>query len=176
MRWGRSRRDTGTGFQCSGCGQWHAEMSLAFHSPAPANWLQEPTIASDPNSELSSDQCVIGGNEFYVRGLVQVPVVDGRVFEWGVWVSLSRENFLRMSEVWSEPGRKSEPPMFGWLSTALPTYSPGTLNLKTMVHQREVGLRPLILVEPTDHPLAVEQQVGITVAALGDRVALLLHG
>lgn len=63
--------------------------------------------------------------------------------------------------MWETPGRENEPPMFGWLSTSLPGY-PETLSLKTHLYQREVGRRPLIELEPTDHPLAVEQRTGIS--------------
>ncbi|WP_269317979.1 DUF2199 domain-containing protein [Exiguobacterium sp. KJ 601] len=51
--------------------------------------------------------------------------------------------------------------MFGWLSTELPIY-PDTINLKTNVHMRAVGIRPLIELLPTNHPLAMEQRNGIT--------------
>ena len=92
----------------------------------------------------------------------EIPVIDGpEPFSWGVWVSLSEANFLRASEVWYDPQRVNEPAYFGWLCNSLPDY-PETLNLKTMVHTRDVGLRPLIELEPTDHPLAVEQRNGIT--------------
>ena len=174
MRW--HKRGGGGGFDCSSCGQHHREMPLAFHSAAPVNWLLEAGLEHEPNSELGSDQCVIRGEEFYVRGLVQVSVRDDiRVSEWGVWVSLSRENFIRSGDLWDTDGRESEPPMFGWLSTALPTYTPATVHLRTMVHTREVGLRPLVVLEPTDHPLAIEQRDGITAEVLERRVAQLLH-
>ena len=151
-------------------------MPLAFHSPAPAAWLLDPGLEADPDSELGSDQCLIRGEEFYIRGLIQLPVRDDeRVFEWGVWVSLSRENFIHSGHLWNTAGRESAEPMFGWLSTALPTYHPATLSLKTMVHTREVGLRPLVVLEPTDHPLAVEQRDGITVDVLEKRASQLLH-
>ncbi|MEH2613576.1 DUF2199 domain-containing protein [Bradyrhizobium sp. AZCC 1693] len=57
-------------------------------------------------------------------------------------------------------------PFFGWLSAELPVY-PSTENLKTLVHLRDDGIRPYIELQPTDHPLAVEQRDGITT----DRVA-----
>jgi len=62
-------------------------------------------------------------------------------------------------ELWDAPARSEEPPMFGWLSTNLPPY-PQTVNLKTSVHLRNDGLRPFIELEPTDHPLAIEQRDG----------------
>jgi hypothetical protein len=64
--------------------------------------------------------------------------------------------------LWYTPGRESEPPYFGWLSTELFTYPTTTLNLKTSVHTQPVGVRPHIELEATDHPLAIEQREGIT--------------
>lgn len=177
MAWRKRDKTAPAGFDCAGCGQHHSTMPLAFHSPAPVNWLLDEDLPREADNELTSDQCVIRGVEFYVRGLVQIPVRnDDRVFEWGVWVSLSRDNFMRTADLWDVAGRESEPPMFGWLSTALPTYTPSTVNLRTMVHTREVGLRPIVELEATDHPLAREQKDGISVAELEQRAARLLHG
>jgi len=44
-----------------------------------------------------------------------------------------------------------------------------------MVHQREVGVRPLVELEATDHPLAVEQRDGIDEDRMKDVVIGLLH-
>lgn len=62
--------------------------------------------------------------------------------------------------------------MFGWLSTELPIY-PDTINLKTNVHMRAVGIRPLIELEPTNHPLAMEQRNGITRLRVDDIFRLI---
>jgi hypothetical protein len=51
--------------------------------------------------------------------------------------------------------------MFGWFSNQVPGY-PDTLNLKCDVSPRDDGMRPLITLEPTDHPLAVQQREGIS--------------
>lgn len=76
--------------------------------------------------------------------------------------------------MWSDPRRVAEPPSFGWLTTALPGY-PSTVNLKTMLHWRPPGELPAVELEPTDHPLAVEQRTGITVARVEALAASLLH-
>jgi len=126
-------------------------------------------------AELSSDQCIIDNQHYFVRGCIEIPVLDGvGPFIWGVWVSLSEKSFERMSELWESPDREGEPPHFGWLSTFLPGY-PETLNLKTNVHTRLVGQRPSIELEPTDHPLAVEQREGITMARVQEIVESVLH-
>jgi hypothetical protein len=79
-----------------------------------------------------------------------------------------------MVELWTTPGRESEPPYFGWLCTFLPIY-PSTVSLKTRVHIRPVGQRPFVELEPTDHPLAVEQRNGITMDRVREIAEILLH-
>jgi hypothetical protein len=44
-----------------------------------------------------------------------------------------------------------------------------------MVHTQPIGSRPLIELEPTDHPLAIEQRQGITLARVQEIAGLLLH-
>jgi hypothetical protein len=43
--------------------------------------------------------------------------------------------------------------------------------LKARIHQRPVGERPWIELEPTDHPLSIEQRNGID----GARIAAIYH-
>ncbi|MFE3286272.1 DUF2199 domain-containing protein, partial [Streptomyces sp. NPDC059233] len=116
-----------------------------------------------------------GGVLLLVRdGLVEARSPD-EVFSWGVWVSLSRENFSRAADLWDRPGREAEDPYFGWLTTDLTVYPTTTLNLKTNVHTRPVGERPFVELEPTDHPLAVEQRTGITLDRVREIAATVLH-
>lgn len=111
-----------------------------------------------------------------LKGLVEIPVLGSDdVFSWGVWVSLSRENLARMVDLWATPGRESEEPYFGWLTTELAVYSSSTVNLKTRVHTRPVGERPLVELEPTDHPLAVEQRMGITADRVREIAEVVMH-
>jgi hypothetical protein len=77
--------------------------------------------------------------------------------------------------VWNAEGREAERPYFGWLSTELALYSEGTTNLKTNAHTRPVGKRPFIELEPTDHPLAVEQRTGITQDRVREIAMAVLH-
>ncbi|MFI9812454.1 DUF2199 domain-containing protein [Saccharothrix variisporea] len=161
-------------YLCSCCDRLHPGPPFGYGAPAPAFW--HDGLADDPDSILAEEQCVIGGEHHFVRARLVLPVVDAdEDFEWGVWVSLSPANAARAAQLWDDPARVAEPPYFGWLSTDLPGYDPGTLNLKTMVHTQEVGVRPLVELEPTDHPLAVEQRGGITVERVRAIAELLLH-
>ncbi len=100
--------------------------------------------------------------------------VEG-LFSWNVWVSLSVANFERITELWETEGREREPPYFGWLSTKLPCYDIDTFLLKTNVYTRRVGERPFIELEPTDHPLAVEQRSGISLKRVQEIAECVLH-
>jgi hypothetical protein len=161
-------------YLCRCCGKQHEGLPFSYGVDAPANWRDE--LADDPTSQLDDEQCVIGGQHFYVRARIVIPVTDAdHDFDWGVWVSLSQTNFERMSDLWTVTGREQEPPYFGWLCTELPIYQPTTLSLKTHVHTQPVGKRPLVELEPTDHPLAIEQRTGITLARVQQIAEELLH-
>jgi hypothetical protein len=148
---------------------------LSYAAPAPAAWFDIPADQRGRRTQLSSDQCEIDGRYFFVAGNLDIPITDrGEVFQWTVWVSLSRANYDRMTSLWTTDGRESERPYFGWLATLLPLY-PDTLNLKTHVHTRPVGQRPFVELEPTDHPLALEQRDGIAWQQVQKIAALILH-
>ncbi|MFI2027773.1 DUF2199 domain-containing protein [Streptomyces buecherae] len=147
---------------------------MNYTAEAPDVW--DPTFADADGCLLTKDQCVIHGQHYFVKGLIEIPITGrDEVFSWGVWVSLSRESFSRVSELWDRPGREAEKPYFGWLTTDLPVYATTTLNLKTHVHTRAVGERPFVELEPTDHPLAVEQRAGVSLERVREIASAVLH-
>lgn len=165
-----------TGYVCSTCGKYHEHLPMCFGPSAPAMWYSIPEAERETRAALSSDQCTIDDKHYFILGRIVLPVLNSpEPFIWLAWVSLSEQNFLRASELWHTVGRESEPPYFGWLQSALP-YEASTLNLKTSVHSQPVGERPLIELEPTDHPLSVEQRNGITMARVQQIAEAALHG
>nr|MDT0656399.1 DUF2199 domain-containing protein [Micromonospora sp. DSM 115978] len=162
------------GYVCRGCGQHHGGLPFSYGAQAPAYWRDE--LGDDKDSVLEDETCIILAEHYFVRARLVIPVLDAdEDFEWGVWVSLSGDNFRRALELWTTPGREQEPAYFGWLSTQLPAYPTETLNLKAEVHTDQVGTRPHVILEPTDHPLAVEQRTGITVERVRAIAELVLH-
>jgi hypothetical protein len=148
---------------------------MNYGASAPTIWFTIPEDEREERVLLSSDLCLIDGKHGFLLGNLEIPVLDSdQIFSWDVWVSLSLPNFKRAYQLWEQSGRESEPPYFGWLSTSLPGY-PETLHLKTNVHTREVGRRPRVELDPTDHPLAVEQRQGITLARVQEIAELVLH-
>ena len=153
-------------FKCTSCNKWHEGMPT-FGAAAPLYFHAIPAAERNDRCVLTSDTCVVDEKDFFVRGCLEIPVHGAtEPFEWGVWVSLSKASYDLFFRSFNESKRSRIGPFFGWLSAEIPLY-PSTENLKTHVHLRDNGVRPYIELEPTDHPLAVEQRNGITV----DRVA-----
>ncbi|WP_033340466.1 DUF2199 domain-containing protein [Catenuloplanes japonicus] len=163
-----------TAYDCARCGERHDGVPFSYGTTAPAYWSDD--LASDRDSMLSDDLCVIKGEHHFVRARLVIPVHDAEHdFTWGIWTSLSRESFTRMTSLRETPGRESESSYFGWLSTELPVYPHSTINIKLRVHTAPLGEQPHVLTEPTGHPLAVEQHHGISTARVHEIASLLHH-
>ena len=148
-------------WKCAICGSEHEEAPLCFGMDAPwRDYVPEAEFAK--RVELTPDQCVIDERTFFIRGHIEIPIhglADPLAF--AVWSSLSERSFRHMGERWYAPDRASDPPYFGWLCSSLPVY-PETLHLKLSVQSRPPGRTPLFTVEPTEHPLSVNQRNGIS--------------
>ena len=148
---------------------------MSFAPLAPDPWLAVPEAERDRRGKIDSDLCVIDQQHFFVRGCLEIPVRDcPDPFVWGVWVSVSETSFKRILELWDVNTREQDQPFFGWLCNNISIY-PETFGLKTHVHLRNNGVRPFIQLEPTDHPLAVEQRDGITLERVKEFASLLLQ-
>ena len=126
-------------------------MDFAFN--APYYWTDELAEKDPENNFINTDMCVISGRDFFVRGVIEIPVLDNdETFNWGVWVSLSKENFKRYFEVYGTQDELREKPYFGWLSNEIPIY-PKTLNIKTHVRLQGNTLRPKssLIIQTTIH-------------------------
>jgi hypothetical protein len=92
-----------------------------------------------------------------------LPIIGSRdaSFRFGVWSSLSAKNFRIYATLFGRWTIPESDPRFGWHSNRL-TGFPDTLSLKCYVHPGQLPQRALIELEPTDHPLVVEQRDGIS--------------
>lgn len=158
---------------CHCCGRQFSTLPLDFAYEAPDHWFRLPEAERQERATLDSDVCMIDGADIFVRGCLEIPIIghDDR-FVWGVWVSVSKASFTRILELWDAASVENEPPRFGWLCSNISLY-PSTLQLKTHLHLRGGGDRPSIELEPTDHPLAVEQRQGISLERVQELVVAL---
>jgi hypothetical protein len=163
-------------FECRTCGQRHVGLP-AFHFGGPAQLGAVPPDELAARVQRTDDGCVLDldGRHYFARGQLEIPIrgTDER-FTWSVWVSLSERSFHRYAELFDDEQRPAGESFFGWLCNAVPEY-PDTMFLKTELRVRPYPTRPLVELEPTGHPLAVDQREGITrerAVALAER---LLH-
>ncbi len=164
-------------FTCLTCDKEHNLEQVSVGAAAPIQWA---LLSDDERSRsvLSQEQCEIDsreGKSYYIRACLDIPIKGtDRTFTWGVWCSLSSSSFAEISAHWDDPDRARLGPYFGWLCTQIPGY-PNTAFLKTRVHQRGIGIRPAVELEPTHHPLAVDQRLGIEMDRLVTIVTELIH-
>lgn len=156
-------------FTCATCGKVHEGLpDLSFDAPPYFTRLDENERAS--RATLSSDFCAIDDTNFFVRGVLEIPLKEtGEVFGWGAWVTLSKAHFDRYAELFEVDPPPGEGPWFGWFSNRLPGY-PDTVNLKTRVHLQPQRQRPRLELEPAAH-----QREGIALADLLAIIADRLH-
>jgi hypothetical protein len=161
-------------FECAMCGSVH-EGIPNFGWDYPAQYLAIPDVDRRERVLLSDDACIIDNEWFFIRGCLEIPVQGYREpLNFGVWLSLSRDNFRRYSSSFDDVNRKIGASYFGWLCTAIPGY-PDTQLLKTMVHIRPWPTRPFVQLEPTDHPLALEQRDGVSPWRVQQIVERIMH-
>ncbi len=159
---------------CGCCGRQFNQLPLSFGFQAPTHWYDIPEAERDTRAKLDADFCFIG-DDIFARGCLEIPIVDypADVFVFGVWTSISKKSYERIMELWKAPVIENEPPMFGWFCNNIKGY-PNTISLKTHLHPRASGIRHRIELEPTDHPLAIEQRQGITLKRVEEIVASAL--
>ncbi len=159
-------------FKCATCEEMHRGMP-SFGAHEPAHYWSIPEAERAARCELTSDFARID-EHFFAHGCLEIPVHGtNEVFVWGVWVSLSEASAKQFLATYHDARRSHVGPFFGWLNSSLAPY-PETMNLKTQLHLRNDGLRPYIEVEPTDHPLAVEQRNGISVERVGSMYSQMM--
>jgi hypothetical protein len=156
-------------YRCKCCGREYENLP-AFHADRPWQYWDVPESKRETDVFLTSDSCVIADQFYFIHGCLEIPIIgENTSFVFGVWVSLSEKSFF----IWQDnykTEKRSHLGFFGWLCTQIPVYQ-NTLNLKTNVHLRDGGLRPLIELQECEHQLAIDQHQGVAL----DRVMEMIH-
>jgi len=112
--------------------------------------------------ELTKSLCVVDGEHFFIRGHIDIPIIDhSESLIFSVWSSLSEKSFRHVNERWNAMDRLNDSLYFGWLCSPISVYA-NALELPLSVQTREVGLVPLFRIRDCNHPLAIDQEGGIS--------------
>ena len=169
---GRKKRETtldrlrGGTWRCACCGVEHEGMfDLAAFAPEfwPGAETREPNSALRMDGDfLSEDFCAIGGEHFFVRCVIDIPVHGlAEKFGFGIWSTLSRTNFDLYIERFDDGDYAGLGPWTGWFSSTLATF-PETLKQPCWVHPQLDRQRPVVTLDDADHPLSIAQDQGIS--------------
>jgi hypothetical protein len=149
-------------YRCGTCGREHEGLpDLGMQYPDP--YFDVPESERAARTTYTPDRCTVrddDGEHYFVRGVILIPIHgQDEAFGLGAWVSQSQKNFERYAA-----NEKKMSPTFGWLVNRMGHYAETTFLLRTRVHFHDDGTRPNIELEPSAHPLAVEQRDGISLA------------
>jgi hypothetical protein len=155
-------------------------MDLAARAPDPWPHAKE----YEPNSALrlegdflSEDLCVLGGEHFFVRSVLEIPV-RGLEVPWGFgcWSTLSRANFDKYVAGFDSGEYEDDGPWFGWLSNQLKLYFEEDRPIAVDVFPEPDRQRPQLVVRDPDHPLGRAQREGVTGEAMLELLLAYGHG
>lgn len=146
-------------FHCPTCDDEHEGLpDVGMLAPDP--YLAIPEAERAARTTFTEDRCTVrdeDGEHYFVRGIMLIPVHGQEEdFGVGVWVSQSRANYERYAR------NEEMAPTSGWLVNEMAHYHEPTFLLRARVHFSAGNERPTIELEPSDHPLAVEQRMGIS--------------
>ena len=138
---------------------------LVAFAPDPWTCGQHPEENADLRLDgnfLSEDFCVLDGQHFMIRGVLEIPVHGfTETFGFGCWSTLSRQNFDKYLEGFNDSAYPDWGPWGGWLCNQLAGYI-GTDPEALWVHPQTDRQRPKFRIQNPAHPLAIDQEQGIT--------------
>lgn len=164
-----------TVYKCECCDKIYDSLPLCIGYDKPSIYFSIPEEEREQRIRLDKSWCVVDEEHFFHRGNLVIPIIDSEEsLEFGVWTSISADNFKKRMDLWDNPARANEEPYFGWLSSNIAGYD-DTLNIKTIAQENEdIDAIPNIYVIEEDHPLAIDQENGITMDKALDILSIVV--
>ncbi len=163
-------------FHCADCNEDHEGLpDIGYDAPDP--YLAVPKEERPTRTTFTLDRCTAvdddGHVHYFIRGVIEIPVHgEPEPFGIGVWVSQSKVNYEKYQQ--QDDDDELEPTL-GYVANRIQLFDDDTFLLKARVHFRGGGRRPTFELEPTSHPLAVDQRTGITLERAWQLVHRCMH-
>ena len=160
------------GFRCDICDEDHVGIfDVAFSSPM--YWTGSPEKRSDEEVRaalasgrdiLTNNFCLDGEHRF-VRCIIPFKIHDSEeTFAFGVWGSLSPQNFPEYLGDFFAPAATLMKPVFSWLCNRLP--GSDDKSYKCRLHPQSRPNRPILEIGEVEHPFYSAQTEGLSVQRL----------
>src|SRR4051812_20365407 len=161
------------GFQCATCGRQHDHLPRDIAYRRPDAYFDVPAEERERRIEANDDCCMIDGQLFMIRGILYVPIDDGEHFGWGVWATVSEDDYCGYLDAWGNDEEDETPPFVGKIANEIVPY-PGSRGLDVTVKMQSGGERPRFTVISDSHPLGLDQRHGVSAKQVHDLVAHFL--
>jgi len=152
-------------WKCSSCGDIHSGL-FDLAAFAPDFWQGEEVYSSNNEVRLdgdflSEDFCVINGESFFVRCILELPITKPAYdFGFGVWSTLSKVNFEKYLVGFDDGNFDEETSWTGWFSTEIKGIG-NTIRQECWVLPQKGRQRPLIRFMDKKHPVSLAQRRGL---------------
>jgi hypothetical protein len=164
-----------TSYKCDICGKTHNGLPMDMSHKNPADYFEVPPSEREKRIQKTDDVCVIDDKEFYIRGILPLPVIDSTdEFRWGVWARVEEQDFKTYLKYWDGNIPENLLPLSGHLSGGMKDY-PESDMLPVEIHLQSGNQRPVFRVLSDKTQLGFDQQKGISMAKVHSFVELLLE-
>jgi hypothetical protein len=131
------------------------------------------------SGHANNDVCFIGngsnGGRFFVRAVAPFAVHGReRPLRWGLWVEVDKASAKRVLALWDDNEQHLEPPFSCTVANRIVGYPP-TVGLKCELQLQSPKERPTCRLL-TDHPLALEQILGVHAHRVQEWLDAMMHG
>lgn len=150
------------GFQCGTCGKQHDHLPRDIGFRRPDAYFNVPEGQRERRVLIDDDLCIIDEMTFFLRGVLYLPFQNGAgQFGWGIWATVSPDDFRAYVAAWHDDAEDHLPPFPGQIASALGPY-PDSLGLSVTIQALSGGERPRLTVVSAEHPLGLDQRAGIS--------------
>jgi hypothetical protein len=140
-------------------------VRFRFVEPFPANYSARGSERRKSDCVLENDTCVIGSEEHYIRGCIEIPVMEcDETFSLAVWALVSEEVFRDVTGQGNYPEHDPGCLDQGRIGNDLAEIGNGAWMVRCTVQTRRAEELPLFHISKPGHPLAVLQQCGMSEA------------
>lgn len=115
--------------------------------------------------------------EFFIRGLIEIPILETEnYFCYGAWTQVSKKDYKKFLKAWVKSKREDDTVkehIYGHFACMMiPILYPDAYGLQVAICDRSDRAAGFVL-EPTEHPLSLEQHNGITMERVHEIVRAL---
>jgi hypothetical protein len=76
-------------------------MPLSFGADYPDPYFKLTPDERDTRGVIGSSQCVIDGEHFFIRGLLEIPIIGSEdKLLWGLWATVWERDYDEIAETW----------------------------------------------------------------------------